>query len=106
MKTSIVACVVLGTWSTFACAQDRVEESAPAAAVQACAGCADDAGVGAQGSASGYRGEAPGGHDISVFTGQPGIDAAAAARASAPTCSAPARAPTVSRSGASTISST
>jgi predicted porin len=61
MKKGFVTCVMLGGCVTLAWAQDS--GSAPA-----CGDCARGAGTR---SGMGYVGEAPGGHDIAVFTGQP-----------------------------------
>jgi predicted porin len=73
MKKAIVACVVLGSCSTFACAQDNT--ASPGAAIDSVSTHgADSVAAAALAQADAHTldsGEPMGGHDIAVFTAQP-----------------------------------
>jgi predicted porin len=85
MKKGFVVCVMLGGCATLACAQDSGSAAGTgkpeAKRAPACRDCARGAG---SRSRMDYVGEAPGGHDIAVFTGQPSRGKGAAVKTTPP----------------------
>lgn len=72
MNKGFLACVMLGGWTSLACAQESgtaaTSTRTDGTRARHCTDCARPAGAR---TGLDYVGETPGGHDIAVFTGQP-----------------------------------